>query len=80
MQYTEVFTEGAKFWGIDFVGHGQTRSVSLCVGSTKQSPIGRDLEKYTEVFPEDVKELLHRTRTVFLGVYLTDSNSDVLKA
>ena len=25
-------------------------------------------------------ELLHRTRTVFLGVYLTDSNSDVLKA
>ena len=25
-------------------------------------------------------ELLHRTRTVFSGVYLTDSNSDVLKA
>ena len=25
------------------------------VGSTEQSPIARDLEKYTEVFTEDVK-------------------------
>ena len=33
----------------------RTRPVSLCVGSTEQSRIARDLEKYTEVFTEDVK-------------------------
>ena len=50
VKYTEVFTEGVKCWRIDSVGHGRTRSVSLCVGSTGQSPIARD-----EVFTEDVK-------------------------
>ena len=48
------------------------------------SPIARDLEKYTEVFTEDVKcsqsYSIGHARTVFSGVYLTDSNSDVLKA
>ena len=68
----EVFTEGVKCWQIDSVGNGRTQPVSLLVGSTEQSPIARDLEKYTEVFTE----LLHWTRTVFSGVYLTDSNSD----
>ena len=37
------------------MGHEQTRPVSLCVGSTEQSRIARDLEKYAEVFTEDVK-------------------------
>ena len=50
VKYTEVFTEGVKCRWIDSVGHGRTRSVSLCVGSTGQSPIARD-----EVFTEDVK-------------------------
>ena len=50
VKYTEVFTEGVKCWRIDSVGHGRTRSVTLCVGSTGQSPIARD-----EVFTEDVK-------------------------
>ena len=49
-KFVEVFTEGVKCWRIDSVGHGRTRSVSLCVGSTGQSPIARD-----EVFTEDVK-------------------------
>ena len=53
----EVFTEGVKCWRIDSVGHGRTRPVSLCVGSTEQSPIARDFA-----------ELLHRTQTVFSGV------------
>ena len=44
-----------KCWRIDSVGHGRTRPVSLCVGSTEQSPFARDLEKYTEVFTEDLK-------------------------
>ena len=48
-------TEGVKCWRIDSVAHGRTRSVSLFVGSTEQSPIARDLEKYIEVFAEGVK-------------------------
>ena len=31
---TAVFTEGVKCWRIDSNGHGRTRPVSLCVGST----------------------------------------------
>jgi len=31
---TAVFTEGVKCWRIDSDGHGRTRPVSLCVGST----------------------------------------------
>ena len=42
VKYTEVFTEGVKCWQIDSVGHGRTRSVSLCVGSTGQTSIARD--------------------------------------
>ena len=41
-KYIEQFTECVKCWRIDSVGHGRTRSVSLCVGSTGQSPIARD--------------------------------------
>ena len=74
VKYTEVFTEGVKCWRIDSVGHGRTRSVSLCVGSTGGSPIARDLVKYTEVFTEGVKcwridSVGHgRTRSVSLCV------------
>ena len=57
-----------------------TRTVSLFVGSTEQSPIVRDLEKYTEVFTEDVRRATPLDTAVFSGVYLTDSNFDVLKA
>ena len=35
-KYTEVFTEGVKCWRMDSVGHGRTRPVSLCVGSTER--------------------------------------------
>ena len=36
-KYTEMFTEGVKFWRIDSIEHGRTRSVSLCVGSTERN-------------------------------------------
>ena len=35
-KYTEMFTEGVKCWRIDCIGHGRTRLVSLCVGSTER--------------------------------------------
>ena len=44
-KYTEVFTEGVKCWRIDSVGHGRTRSVSLCVGSTERKSDRERLRK-----------------------------------
>ena len=35
-KYNEVFTEGVKCWRIDSIGHGRTRPVSLCFGSTER--------------------------------------------
>ena len=35
-KYTEVLTEGVKYWRIESIGHGRTRPVSLCVGSTER--------------------------------------------
>ena len=83
-KYIEVFTEGVKCWRIDSVGHERTRTVSLFVGSTEQSPIAslRDLEKYIEVFTEGVKcwqidSVGHgRTRSVSLCVCSTERKSD----
>ena len=44
-KYTEVFTEGAKCWRIDSIGHVRTRPVSLCVGSTEQKSDRETLRK-----------------------------------
>ena len=44
-KYIEVFTEGVKCWQIDSVGHGRTRSVSLCVGSTERKSDRERLSK-----------------------------------
>ena len=41
-KFVEVFTEGVKCWRIDSVGHGRTRSVSLCVGSTEREVRSRE--------------------------------------
>ena len=52
-KYSEVFIEGVKFWRIDSVGHGRTRPVSVCVGSTERKS---DRErKNIEVLTEGVK-------------------------
>ena len=45
-KYIEVFIEGVKCWRIDSVGHGRTRSVSLCVGSTERKS---DREKLSKI-------------------------------
>ena len=76
-KFVEVFTEGVKCWRIDSVGHGRTRSVSLCVGSTERKSDRERLSKYTEVFTEGVKcwridSVGHgRTRSVSLCVCST---------
>ena len=44
-KYTEVFTEGVKCWRIDSIGHGRTRPVSLCVGSTERKSDRERLRK-----------------------------------
>ena len=46
-KYTEVFTEGVKCWRIDSIGHGRTRPVSLCVGSTERKSDRERLRKNT---------------------------------
>ena len=45
-KYIEVFTEGEKCWRIDSIGHGRTRPVSLCVGSTERKS---DREKLSKI-------------------------------
>ena len=77
-----MFTEGVKCWRIDSVGHGRTRTAPFFVGSTEQSPIAKDFEKYTEVFTEGVKfwriySVGHgRSRPVSLCVGSTERKSD----
>ena len=44
-KYTEVFTEGVKCWRMDSIGHGRTRPVSLCVGSTERKSDRERLRK-----------------------------------
>ena len=44
-KYIEEFTEGVKCWRIDSIGHGRTRSVSLCVGSTERKSDRERLSK-----------------------------------
>ena len=44
-KYTEVFTEGVKCCRIDSIGHGRTRPVSLCVGSTERKSDRERLRK-----------------------------------
>ena len=81
---TEVFTEDVEWWWIDSIGYGQTRPVSVFVGSTEQSLIARDLEKYTEVFTEDVKcsqsYSIGHGPSFRVSTSVTYLNSDVLKA
>ena len=43
-KYNEVFTEGVC-WRIDSIGHGRTRPVSLCVGSTERKSDRERLRK-----------------------------------
>ena len=45
-KYTEAFTEGVKCWRIDSIGHGRTRPVSLCVGSTERKS---DRERFRKI-------------------------------
>ena len=91
-KYAEVFTEGVKCWRIDSrIGHGRTRPVSLCVGSTERKSDRERLRKIHWGVYRGCKMLadrLHRTRTDtirlsfcrFDWANLTDPNSDVLKA
>ena len=44
-KYNEVFTEGVKCWRSDSIGHGRTRPVSLCVGSTERKSDRERLRK-----------------------------------
>ena len=44
-KYIEEFTEGVKCWRIDSIGHGRTRPVSLCVGSTERKSDRKRLRK-----------------------------------
>ena len=65
-KYTEVFTEGVKCWRIDSIGHGRTRPVSLCVGSTERKSDRERLRKIHWSAYRGCKMLadrLHRTRT-----------------
>ena len=81
-KFIEVFTEGVKCWRIDSVGHGRTRSVSLCVGSTERKSDRERLRKIHEVFTEGVKcwridSVGHgRTQSVSLFVGSTERKSD----
>ena len=80
-KHTTVFTEDVKCWQIDSIGHGRTRPVSLCVGSTDRKSDRERLGKYTTVFTEGVKcwqidSIGHGwTRAICSGVYLTDWKS-----
>ena len=65
----EMLTKGVKCRWIDSIGHGRTRPVSPCVGSTdRKSDCNRHNTpwKYTTVLAEGLSvsaDRLHRTRT-----------------
>ena len=76
-KYTEVFTESVKCRRIDSIGHDPSLFVS--VRTVRKSDRERLRKIHWGVYRgnEMLAELLHRTRSVFSSVYLTDSNSDL---